>query len=180
MGGISKWNAEHYSDPTAYQALQNIQRTEREKVWAFLRRLSDLREIIESKTAEKEIYDAQAEGLGGSPQDVLVEVAPGKFELQAPPKVQSSGDKQRMANAKNQSIDLEREIAEHQKMFDEHAARVIEVISKLPFNEYDVLYKEYVKGFELKDIAYIRKKSYSWVTTTKNRAVSRLQKILVL
>lgn len=154
--------------------------TERDKVWKFLKRLCELREMIESKTAEKERWDAIAEGVTGGAQNVWVEVKPGKYELQAAPKVQASGDPQRMATAKSNSIDLEREIAECQKQFNEHKFKVLEAITKLPFDEFDVLNKIFVKGFSIKDVAYLRQRSYTWVTTKQTRAVDILQEIMVL
>ena len=177
MSGISKLNAEHYDDPTAYKALVNIQKADREKAWRFLKRLLNLWEIIESKTEDRDRWESIARGLAGT-SDVLVEVAPGKYELQAPPKVQASGNPQKMADADAQINELDREIEHYAMRYKEAKAEVKAALAKLHPNESDVLHKIYIQRLTIDEVAVARRKSYSWVTTTQGRAVTHLAEFL--
>lgn len=178
MGGISNRNAEHYADPTAYQALVNIEKADRAKAWRFLKRLSNLAELIASKQADKERWESIAQGTTGGGRCVLVEVAPGKHELQAAPKVQASGNPQKMADAIGQAVDLEREIETLKKQYAAIKEEVAATIRLLPPAEYDVLHKLYIQRMTIGEVAVALRRSYSWVTTTQGRAVGHLAELL--
>lgn len=57
---------------------------------------------------------------------------------------------------------------------------IIDTIERLPFDEYDVLYKLYVlyDKYTRKEIAYERHKSYSWVKWQRKKGLEHLQGIL--
>ena len=57
-------------------------------------------------------------------------------------------------------------------------ADIIETIQQLPTDEYDFLHKVYVQHLSLKAVQAESEKSYSWVTSTHNRALNSLQYIL--
>lgn len=90
-------------------------------------------------------------------------------------RVQSSGNHDMVANAICTYIDIERE------EIDTLLARrkdIIGVIEKLSPVEYDLLHKVYVQYFTLKEVTYMKKRSYSWATTTHDKALNNVQKIL--
>lgn len=106
------------------------------------------------------------------------EIATGISPNMGGERVQSSGSQQKMANAMNRYIDIEKEIdATIDKLVD--AKRdVISVIEQLDATEYDLLHKIYVQGRELQDVADDYSKSYSWVTTVHGQALKSVQSIL--
>ena len=89
-------------------------------------------------------------------------------------RVQSSGSPQRMANASDHSVDLEREIEECKAKRKE----IISTIERLDVIEYDLLHKVYVQYLTLKEVAITKGNSESWATTTHGRALKHVQDIL--
>lgn len=93
-------------------------------------------------------------------------------------RVQSSGNKQKMADAVCRYISIEEEInADIDKLVD-CKQEIIRTIEQLPLDEYDVLHKRYIQEMELYDIAEAADRSYSWATWVHGRALANLQKIL--
>lgn len=93
-------------------------------------------------------------------------------------RVQSSGNKQKMADAVCRYISIEEEInADIDKLVD-CKQEIIRTIEQLPLDEYDVLHKRYIQEMELYDIAAAADRSYSWATWVHGRALANLQKIL--
>ena len=93
-------------------------------------------------------------------------------------RVQSSGNKQKMASAVERYIDIQKEInADIDRLID-LKQEVIKTIEALPEKEYDVLHKVYVQGMTFDEIADSADRSYSWATTVHGRALSSLQRVL--
>lgn len=133
------------------------------KAKQFLNQLEKLDRIIENKLIEKEQWRNIA--LGTAPQTT------GE-------RVQSSGSKQKMADAIDKYIDIEREIDEHIDRLVDAKKDVISVIEKLDVTEYDLLHKVYVQRVTLYEAADKLDRSYSWATTVHGRALANVQKIL--
>lgn len=93
-------------------------------------------------------------------------------------RVQSSGDKQTMANAIEKCVDIEREVS---ALVDEYISKkkeIIKTIEQLPEAEYDVLHKIYVQYKTLYEVADERDIAYSWATSIHGRALKSLDEIL--
>jgi archaellum component FlaC len=93
-------------------------------------------------------------------------------------RVQSSGSQQKMADAMDRFIDVEREINELIDKLIDAKKDIISVIEKLNATEYDVLHKIYIQRMSLYEVADIKNKTYSWVTTVHGRALQSVQRIL--
>lgn len=89
-------------------------------------------------------------------------------------RVQSSGNKQKMASAVVEYADLEREI----EVLKAEERAIIANIEKLKGKQYDLIYKHYVLGISIKNISLQKGMSPSWGTTTHARALQSMQKIL--
>lgn len=93
-------------------------------------------------------------------------------------KVKSSGRQQKMADAVDMYIDLEREIDLIIAQRAQERQTVINTLELLPALEYDVLYRQHVKYQSFDDIAEAHAKSYSWATSVYGQALQSLQKLL--
>ena len=89
-------------------------------------------------------------------------------------RVQSSGTKQKMANAVMMYTDLEREV----ECLKEEQESIKKNIRKLKGKQYRLIYGHYVMGESIKTIALSLGLSPSWGTTTHARALVSMQKIL--
>ena len=89
-------------------------------------------------------------------------------------RVQSSGSKQKMADAVHRYTDLEREI----DGLEQKKREIINTIEQLPGDLYDVLHKYYIQSLSLKAIAVSVGKSYSWASTHHRQALKCLGEIL--
>lgn len=129
----------------------------------FLRQLKKLDKMIENKLIEKDQWKAIATGttsqMGGE-------------------RVQSSGSQQRMADAIDKYIDIEKEIDDCIDKLIDTKKDVISVIEQLNATEYDLLHKVYVQFITLFDAAEMYGKTYSWATTVHGRALKKVEKIL--
>ena len=93
-------------------------------------------------------------------------------------RVQSSGSKQRMADAVCRYLQMEDEInAAIDKLVDVKQ-EIISTIELLPVQEYDLLHKIYVQGMEIYEAASEMDKSYRWATSVHGRALANVQKVL--
>lgn len=129
------------------------------KAEEFMQQIQKVNSMLENKRLEKEQLMAIATGT----------------TVQIREKVQTSGTKQKMAEAVNSYVDLENgDIKELIKQREE----AIRVIEQLNVKYYNVLHKIYVQNVELNDLAIAYDRSYSWATTTKARALDSLQKLL--
>ena len=95
-------------------------------------------------------------------------------------RVQSSGSKQKMANAVISYSDIEADIklriAEAQAIQNE----IVRMIARLKESEYYVLHGIYILGKQYKEVAASRNppKSTSWATSVHGNALIRLQQLL--
>lgn len=126
----------------------------------YLAQIDKIDQMIENKQAEvqrwKDIATSTSAGISGE-------------------RVSSSGNHDTMANAVCTYLDIEDEEITALK---QKRAAILRTIEQLPADEYDLIHKVYVQKLTLKDVAYMRKKSYSWATTTHKKAKADLQKIL--
>ena len=93
-------------------------------------------------------------------------------------RVQSSGNKQKMASAVDRYVDIQAEITADIDKLINLKQEVIRTIEVLPEKEYDVLHKFYVQGMTFDDIADFHERSYSWATSVHGRALASLQRVL--
>jgi hypothetical protein len=94
-------------------------------------------------------------------------------------RVQSSGSKQKMADAIDKCIDIDKEINRLVDEFVDFKRDVSCIIERLSLDEYDVLHKIYFQYLSLYDVADMKGKTYSWVTTVHGRALQNVTKILI-
>ena len=93
-------------------------------------------------------------------------------------RVQSSGSKQKMADAVEKYMELEEEIDSYIDKLVDKKNEIIKIIEQLPAVEYDVLHKIYIQGKTLYDFAEENNKTYSSVTTLHGSALKKVQNIL--
>ena len=130
----------------------------------YLRQLGKLDKLIENKFAEKSRWRDIAIGGGSS------------FSMED--RVQTSGSKQKMADAVCRYITIEEEINQAIDFLVDKRKEVIASIELLGTMEYDLLHKVYVQYMTLQDAADAMCKSYSWATTVHGRALKHLDAIL--
>nr|DAG53074.1 MAG TPA: Protein of unknown function (DUF1492) [Caudoviricetes sp.]DAP38595.1 MAG TPA: Protein of unknown function (DUF1492) [Caudoviricetes sp.] len=129
----------------------------------FLRQVYKLDRMVENKLAEKRQWQ---------------EIAAGATPQTTGERVQSSGNPQRMADAISRYIDIEQEIDECIDKLVDTKREVIGVIEQLNATEYDVLHKMYIQGYSLQEVADMKGRSYSWMTSTHGRALQNVQRII--
>lgn len=94
-------------------------------------------------------------------------------------RVQSSGGQQKMSEAIEKCLDMEKEINSLIDELIETKKKVIDTIEKIYSpTEYKILHMRYIQHISLKDIAIKLNREYSWVTTTHGRALKSVQNIL--
>jgi len=94
-------------------------------------------------------------------------------------RVQSSGSKQRMADALNKCMDMESEIDEAVDRLIDCKRDVIKTLEQLDSPmEYRILHERYIQYKSLQEIADHYGKEYGWATTTHGRALASVQAIL--
>lgn len=129
----------------------------------FLRQPKLLDIKINNKLAEKDRWKSIAFGISANNDSE---------------RVQSSGSKQKMADAVGRYVDIEKEIdAQIDKLIDTKKD-VLSVIEQLEPNEYDVAHKRYIQDMTFDEIAFAYKKSKSWATTIHGNALQSVQRIL--
>ena len=139
----------------------------------FLKQLKKLDRMIENKLIEKEQWKSIATGTTSSSQSVKINGVLHNME-----RVQSSGSQQKMADAIDRYIDIEKEIDEVIDQLIDTKKDVISVIEQLNAIEYDVLHKVYVQFITLQEVADKYEKSYNWAKTVHGRARKKVQRIL--
>jgi hypothetical protein len=130
---------------------------------SFLSQLSKLDKMIENKLVEVEQWKRIATGMSGG---------------NSGEKVKSSSKPDKMAEAVAKYVDIEREINNDIDRLIETKKDVINVIEMLNTNEYDLLHKVYVQYYTIDEASYMMGKSSTWGTTTHQRALASVQKIL--
>lgn len=93
-------------------------------------------------------------------------------------RVQSSGNKQKMADAIEKYMEIEHEIDSYIDELVDQKNKIIKVIEQIPAAEYDLLHKIYIQGKTLYDFAEENNKTYSSVTTLHGSALKKVQNIL--
>ena len=129
----------------------------------FLCQVYKLDCIINNKMAEKrqwyEMVTGTASQMGGD-------------------RVQSSSNPQRMSDAIARYMDIEREINDKIDELIALKRDVNGVIELLSANEYDVLHMRYIQGYTFQEIANIKERSYSCITTIHGAALRKVQQII--
>jgi RNA polymerase sigma factor (sigma-70 family) len=93
-------------------------------------------------------------------------------------RVQSSGSKQRMADALAKAVDVGDSYDRRIEQLEAEKAEIRTTIEKLPVKEYNVLHMRYFQNKSYDEIGFDNGMSKSWATTIHGRALKRLQKIL--
>lgn len=93
-------------------------------------------------------------------------------------RVQTSGSKSAMADKIDSGIDRVRRIEKRIEELYAEMDAIIAIIDSLPEDKSDILHKVYVQYKSLKEVAVIRKESYSWVTTNHGIALKMVADIL--
>ena len=130
----------------------------------YMRQLQKLDTIIENKLQEKARWMEIAKGTGSS--------------FSSSERVQSSGNQQKMQDAVIKYIGLEEEIDKYIDKLVDRRHEIISTIEELNATEYDLLHKVYVQYYTLQEVAMLKDKSYSWVTTVHGRALQHVQELL--
>lgn len=133
------------------------------KAKEYLKQVRKLDTLIKNKLIEKQQW-----------RDIAMGVTP---QLSAD-RVQSSGEKQKMANAVEKMVEIEREIDECVDKFVDKKREIIGVIEQLDPDKYDLLHAIYAQFQTLEGAAYSMGKSYTWATTTHGRALKEVQAII--
>lgn len=129
----------------------------------YLNQLVKLDTIIQNKLVEKALWKDVALGITAHSEG---------------DRVQSSGSQQKMANAVERCVDLEREINHLVDCLIDIKQGVIRTIELLNATEYDVLHKRYIQNMTFEEIGTAKGKSKSWATTVHGRALQNVQRIL--
>ena len=93
-------------------------------------------------------------------------------------RVQSSGSKQKMADAVEKYMELEKEIDRYIDELVKKKNEIIKIAEQLPAVEYDLLHKIYIQGKTLYGFAEENNKTYSSVSTLHGAALKKVQDIL--
>ena len=94
-------------------------------------------------------------------------------------RVQSSGSKDKMAQARDICIDKENEILSQIKELAEKQSEVTGVLDQLTIPaEYRVLHMRFIQGMELEEIADKLRTDYSAITTCQGRGFKSVEAIL--
>ena len=105
-------------------------------------------------------------------------VALGTTAPVASERVQTSGSKNKMADAMDKYIDLQAEINADIDRLIATKQEIIRTIEQLSAIEYDVLHKVYIQLKTFDVVAIETDHSYSWVTTVHGRALKHVQDLL--
>lgn len=129
----------------------------------YLMQVRKIEKIIENKRIELEQWKDIATGITSHSEG---------------DRVQSSGSKQKTADAVCRYVDIEEEINRYIVQLVERINNVLKNMEQLETTEYDVLHIVYIQNKTLSDAADKYKKAYSWATTVHGRALKHLQKII--
>lgn len=129
----------------------------------YLKQIEKLDTLIQNKLAEKARWKDVALGITTTTDGE---------------RVQSSGSQQKMADAINRCIDIERDIDSFIDRMVDLKSEIIQTIEQLNPTEYDVLHKRYIQNMTFDEIAETKRKSKSWATTVHGRALQSVQRIL--
>lgn len=127
----------------------------------YLKQIGKIERMIKNKQIEKEQW---------------VNLASGTTAQIGSERVRSSGSQSKMSDAIIKAVDIEAEIIE----LIEKRKKIIKTIEQLSEDEYNVLHMRYVRHMtSYFDIGLeCGKRSESWATTTRRKALKSLQVIL--
>lgn len=128
----------------------------------YLLSLEKLDNLIANKKAERELWLDSAKST----------------TIQLTEKVQTSSNGDKLAKAVVKAVDIEREIDECIVELYYKKKDIISNIEKLSADEYDVLHKVYVQYKSLKEVQYLKNRSYSSITSIHGRALNNLWEIV--
>lgn len=141
----------------------------------FLKRLKKIPLIIENCELQKRSWEERAKNTTSGGVSVCIpNRKTGELEPHNIEKVQSSSGGESMAVAVASYVDLERKI-EALKTEKKKAEAIIE---QLEPTLYDVIYKFYIMGWKIYEIALNYKKSDSHIKSLKKIALQKLQILL--
>jgi archaellum component FlaC len=129
----------------------------------FLLQLKKLDRLIENKEFEKQQW-----------KDIATSIT----VQTTGERVQSSGSKDKIANAVVRYVEIENEINQQIDKYIKVKEDIINVIEQLDYSFYDLLHKVYVQGKALNLASYEMGNSESWGTTMHGRALQKVQLIL--
>lgn len=129
----------------------------------YLKEIARIEKMIENKKEEMERW-----------RDIALNIT-GNY---AGERVQGSGNQQKMATAVINCVDLQREIEGHIVTLYRKRQEIIGVLEQLPLQDYDLLYKIYVNGETLNDMAGERGCSYSNIATLHGMALKKVQRLI--
>lgn len=129
----------------------------------YLLQISKIDRLIENKIAEMDHWKA---------------IATGTTAYSEADRVQSSGSKDKMADAVCRYLQIDEELNRAVDLLVDTKQEVIRTIEQLEADEYDILHKLYVQGKTFQEVAEDKAKSYSWVTSKHGRGLASLQRIL--
>ena len=137
------------------------------------------------KKSEAQVFLEQPEKLDIQIRNKLIEkqqwhdIALGITANMDGERVQSTGGKNKMADAINKCVDMEAEIDSLIDELIDTKKDVIQTIEKLDSpTEYNVLHMRYIQYMSLQDIADHYNRDYGWATTTHGRALKSVQDII--
>jgi DNA-directed RNA polymerase specialized sigma subunit len=130
----------------------------------YLQQIEKIETLIRNKEAEIAQWRDVASGV--------------KSSFPSGERVQSSGNKQKMADMVVRYVDLEREMNEQIDRLIDTRREIIAVLEQLDKTEYNLLHLVYVQYFTLKEAAAIMKRGYSWATTVHGTALKHVRDIL--
>lgn len=129
----------------------------------YLKEIARIEKMIENKKEDMERW-----------RDIALNIT-GNYSGE---RVQGSGNQQKMATAVINRVDLQREIEGHIVSLYRKRQEIIGVLEQLPLQDYDLLYKIYVNGETLNDMAGERGCSYSNITTLHGMALKKVQRLI--
>ena len=133
------------------------------KAQEFLRQYEKQQTIIVSCWAEVERWKSVAYNITGCTEGE---------------RVQSSGSKQKMADAVISYSDIQADIKQRITEAREIQNEIVRKIAQLTESEYYVLHSIYIQGMQFKEVAASKGMSKSWATSTHGTALAKLQVIL--
>ena len=133
------------------------------KAKAYLQQVSKIESLIKNKMLEAQKW-----------KDCAVATNAPIGEIH----VQTSGNKQRVSDAVANYIDIEADIKADIRRLINKRQEIIHVLEQLKTAEYDVLYKLYVQGMTLQEIADYADRSYRWAVNIHYKGLISVQNIL--
>lgn len=128
----------------------------------FLERLKKLKKLIANKVDEKEEWEVFVIGMSS----------------QISERTQGSSNGQRLEKAVLKYMEEVKKIDDAIYELMNERKEKIKFLERLNDVNYDILYKIYVKDFNIQDIADVYDRTYSWATSLHNRSKKKLQKLL--